>query len=290
MEEKKPSAGIILITLALILDLFLWYQIAFGQSSEETQLHFLNVGQGDSSLIILAGNIKVMVDAGPGSKVLGEVESSLSPGEKYIDLALISHPQLDHFGGFRTLLERYRFGAFIINGRESDSVEWQELISKIEKEGIPIITLAAGDKILHTESRITFFSPSPSVIQSAELNDTSFVNLFESRGLKVLFTGDSGENIENFLVNQYPERKLSAHILKVGHHGSKFATTANFLNAVGPKIAVIGVGENRFGHPAKETLLRLDEAGVQKIFRTDQDGRIVFKINKDNKIQVFKGS
>ncbi|MEK7547204.1 MAG: MBL fold metallo-hydrolase [Patescibacteria group bacterium] len=285
LGAKLNGFVFIFLSLFLAADFFVWYNILFAKIADKAGIHFLDVGQGDAELVIFPGNVKILTDAGPDSKILGELEKTSALGDKYIDLAIISHPQLDHFNGFRYLVDRYRIGAFIYNGRSGDPnvEEWQELINKIKERGIPLIALGAGDKIKNAQSRIDFLSPNQGLLQSAELNDTGLVELVESRGLRVLLTADIGAETEKYLAKNFD---LNADILKVAHHGSKFSSSSQFLDAVKPKVAVIGVGgRNNYGHPTQETLQRLSLVS-SAVFRTDKNGGITAYID-NGKLKIF---
>lgn len=285
--EKEKLGGLILIflILAIAVDFFVWQRIIFAKAPDSPRIYFLDIGQGDSELAILPGNVKIMTDAGPDSKITRELEKIPELADKYIDIAVISHPQLDHFNGFRYLLSRYRVGAFIYNGRsDSPSVnEWPDLVEKIKQNNIPLIRLGAGDKIKHSDSKIDFLSPDPDLVQSAELNDTGLVEFLESRGLKAIFTADINDYDEKALVKRFD---LRADILKVAHHGSRFSSSAEFLMAVKPKVAVIEVGDkNKYGHPTKEALQRISAASAT-IFRTDKNGQITALVD-NGKLKIF---
>lgn len=284
MENKTTGQSLILIIFLVALNFAVWFQIAFGKQNSHPKISFLDIGQGDSTLIQMPGNVKILVDAGPSSRVINQIEKILGSSDKYIDLAVITHPQLDHFNGFNYLLDRYNFGAFIVNGRQTDIPEWTELLAKLAENKIPKLVLAAGDRVNHGKDLFEFLSPSQDLIQSAELNDTSFVNLLNSEGVRLLLTGDIGGNVEKYLINNLPAKKLEAQILKVGHHGSKYSTSKEFLASIEPKIAIIEVGDNRFGHPTKETLERLENSGILKILRTDLDGLITARLKNGNLI------
>lgn len=286
-KENKSLSGFILVFFALFfaVDFFVWSQILFAKTSNETQLRFLDVGQGDAELVIFPGNFKVLTDAGPDSKIISELEKIPLLNDRYIDIAIISHPQLDHFNGFRYVIDRYRVGAFIYNGR-SDSPgveEWPDLVKKIKERGTSLIQLGAGDRIRRSGDKIDFLSPNPELIQSAELNDTGLVELIESRGLKALLTADIGAETEKYLVKHFD---LRADILKVAHHGSRFSSSAVFLEAVRPKVAIIEVGsKNRYGHPTQETLKGLSVISAA-IFRTDKSGQITVSVIGE-KLKIF---
>ncbi len=277
------------ILAVLAAGCFVWYDILFAEPTRRPEIYFLDVGQGDAELVVLPGNVKIMTDAGPDQKVVKSIEKVLPQGDKYIDIAVISHPQLDHFNGYHYLLDSYTFGAFIFNGRsDTETVkEWPALMEKIKSKHIPLITLEAGDTIRHQDTEINFLSPDKNFAQSAELNDTGFVEFVKTPDFRTLLTADIGFSVENYLMRYGTE--IQADILKVGHHGSKYSSGERFLEAVAPKVAVIEVGEkNRYGHPTKEVVGRLDGSGA-KTFRTDQNGTIkVFAENRKLKIVVEK--
>lgn len=283
---RKPDSLSAIIILALIgFDVFVWQQILFVHPTSHTELYFLDVGQGDSELLVLPGNVKILTDAGPDRTISRSLGKALSPSDRYIDLAIITHPQLDHFNGFNDLLHRYQFGAFLFNGRDEslESAEWRALLEKIEERNIPLIVLVAGDRVLYRDNRIRFLSPDNLWIQSAELNDTSLVEMVETPDFTALLTADIGFNVEEYLAKNFA---VQADILKVGHHGSKYSSGKGFLLAVDPKLAVIEVGDNRYGHPTEEALQRLATLTAAKIFRTDKNGTIKV-IAEYNKLKVF---
>ncbi|HUX35466.1 MAG TPA: MBL fold metallo-hydrolase [Candidatus Paceibacterota bacterium] len=285
--EEKPKFDNLIILFFILLfaaDALVWQQVAFGKNSTHPAIHFMDVGQGDSELAIFPGNVKVLTDAGPDSKITGELEKIPALADKYIDIAVITHPQLDHFGGFEYLLDRYRIGAFVYNGR-SDSPgveEWTNLIKKISGKNIPLIKLGSGDAIKYTGSRIDFLSPNASLAQSQELNDTGLIEMMNFGEIKALLVADIDSATENYLANRFD---LQADILKVAHHGSKYSASQAFLNSVKPKIAVIEVGaRNNYGHPALETLKML--SSLASVFRTDKNGQITIT-EADKKLKVF---
>lgn len=283
--RKLNNIGTILALALLGLTAFVWFEVFASQPDNIPRLYFLDVGQGDAELAVFPGNIKVLTDAGPDKNVLSSINGAIG-NDRYIDIGVISHPQLDHFNGFNYLLDNYRFGAFIFNGRTDSPAagEWQTLLDKIKSRHIPLLTLGAGDKVEYASSEIDFLSPDKNFIQSAELNDTALVELIKTAWFKALLTSDAGSNIEDYLVKSGVE--LSADILKIGHHGSKYSSSEEFLQAVQPKVAAIEVGvNNTYGHPTAETLARLTSI-VAKIFRTDQNGTV--EVLADNqKLKVY---
>ena len=275
----------IFISALIIFDFFIWNSIIFDGGHKNLQAYFLNVGQGDSELVVLPGNVKILMDGGPNSKILTELSKSLPSTDHYIDLIILSHAEADHFTGLIDVAKRYRIGAFIFNGLNGRGNTWPELLKILKNNNVPIIVLSAGDKIKYLNNRMNFIWPEKNNLPKTTktLNETALVSILESRMVKILFTGDIGFKTENHLLGKYD---LSVDILKVGHHGSKFSTSEEFLKAVDPKISIIEVGKNSYGHPTKEVLNRL--ASVEsKIFRTDKDGLIKIEANGEN-IKIFK--
>jgi len=278
---------ILFLIFLAVFDFLVWKSIFLNKPNSDTELYFLDVGQGDSELVILPGGVKILIDAGPNNKIVSELESVLRSTDRYIDLLVLSHPETDHFNGFIDVLKRYQVGAFIYNGRAGATQSWKELAKIVEENKVPVFVLGQGDKIKNQDDFFEILSPNADFLRSKKLNDTSlvvkFVNNDKQTQIKALFTGDIGEKNEKYLINNFDIR---ADILKVGHHGSKYSSGDYFLKAVNPKISAIEVGKNSYGHPTKEVLERLASVGSQ-IFRTDQNSIIKLAI-KGNEINIFK--
>ncbi|MEK7553609.1 MAG: hypothetical protein AAB504_02920 [Patescibacteria group bacterium] len=279
---------IIFLVFLAVFDFVVWKAIILNRPNSETEIYFLEAGQGDSELIVLPNGVKVMIDAGPGNKTASELSSVLRPTDNYIDLAVVSHSETDHFNGFIDIFKRYQIGAFIYNGRAGAAQSWKELAKIVEEHKIPVIVLGQGDKIKYKEDFFEILSPNADFLRSKETNNSSLVikftdNIGTEKAIKVLFTGDIGEKVEKYLTNNFD---ITADILKVPHHGSKYSSSEEFLAAARPKISSIEVGKNSYGHPTDEVLNKLASIGSQ-IFRTDQNGTIKIVIS-ENEINIFK--
>ncbi|MDO8469826.1 MAG: MBL fold metallo-hydrolase [bacterium] len=285
---EKHKEKILILALALLaLDIVVWRGVL--ASSAETRFLFLDVGQGDSELVEFpagggqAGGVQLLIDGGPPTgAVLRELGRALAPTDRYIDLVLMTHPQEDHFGGLIEVLRQYDVGAFLSSGRSRDTDAYRELIRVIEERGIRMVELGAGDRIRTSGGTVRILSPTPDLLRSDDLNDTTLVARVESGGVSALFTGDAGAPVERTLVRAGVS---PVDILKVGHHGSKFSSSEEFLRALRPAVAVIEVGKNSYGHPTSETLARLRAAGAA-IFRTDERGTIEVRLGGLG-LQVF---
>ncbi len=280
---KIDNWVILLVLFLVVFDFFIWTEILFNGPNKNTELYFFDVGQGDAELVILPGGVKILIDGGPNNRILNQISSILSPFERYFDLVILSHPQTDHFTGFIDVLKRYQVGIFISNGQRGTTQSFQDLEKTIKGNKIRTIILAEGDKIRYQDNYLDILSPSKNSLLSNELNDATLVMKLNTQSVKTLFTGDISISIENYLLQKYD---LDIDILKVAHHGSKFSSDEKFLLNTSPKIAVIGVGKNSYGHPTSEVLNKLASVGAQ-IFRTDKDGMIKLIIN-NSRINILK--
>ncbi len=271
------------LTLFFILDvLVLWQIVGSGAVNRKLSLYFLPVGQGDSELAVLPGGVKLLIDGGPpDSLVLKDLDKILSPRDRYIDLVVSTHPQQDHFGGLIEVLKRYKVGTFIWNGEIGTNPAMDDIMEVIKENSVPTVALAAGDKITYRGSNVDVLSPVAG--GRVDINEDALVLALQSGGVMTLFTSDVGTKTETSILNSYVG---PIDILKVGHHGSKNSSSAKFLSVLKPKVAVIEVGKNSYGHPTPEVLSRLADIGAQ-IFRTDQDGLLKFE-PLDGALRIFK--
>lgn len=245
----------------------------------------MDVGQGDASLIKLKGGHKILIDGGPDPGLVGKLDEAVGQEHKYLDLVAVSHPQRDHFAGLNYLLDYYDVGAFLYSGRDplESETEWQALKAKLREKNVPILALRQRDSIKIGSDSIDVLSPSLEFWQSGELNDTSLVLWLKTEGAKALFVGDIGESVERAILSQ---SGVSADILKIGHHGSKYSSSPIFLSQIKPLVSIISVGaRNNYGHPSPLVIDRLKNE-ESSIFRTDQNGTIRINLG-ENRLRVF---
>ena len=177
----------------------------------------------------------------------------------------------------------------IITKQVQDSDNFQDFIETAKEERVNIILVEAGEKI-QIEKDVYFdilWPNSKNYISENPLNNNSLVCKLNYKKFSMLFTGDIEEIAEEEILKIYKD-ELKSDILKVAHHGSKTSTSKDFLEIVSPQIALIGVGENnKFGHPNNVVLDRLKDINC-KIYRTDKDGEITLKMNKNICIKLTK--
>ncbi len=254
------------------------WSFALTLPSDKLAVSFLDVGQGDSILISTPSGRQVLVDGGPDPQLLLQRLGETMPfWDKSIDLVVLTHPSQDHLAGLLGVLTRYEVGRAIENGFPDNSslyTEWQKTITS---KGIPV-TLAERSQVvdLGKGATIEMLNPPETLIQgtSSDLNSNAIVLRLTYHEVSFLLTGDLSSEGESLLLDNGSD--LRSSVLKVGHHGSKNATSPAFLAAVDPTVAVISVGaENPFGHPSPETIQRLRQAvGAERIYTTVDKGTI----------------
>ncbi len=279
--QKYKNELIFLFLIIFFLNFLIYVEIFKLLFDNNAKIYFLNVGQGDSQLIILPKNIKILIDGGPLNKnLLLNLDKILPFYDRYIDLVINTHPQLDHYGGFLELFKRYQIGYFINNGQESNNVYYFNFKKIILDKKIKTISLDFDDKIVYKNAVLKTLWPKK--IIAGDFNDNSLVFLFIFKNIKTLFTSDISAKVEKELISYLDK----IDILKVAHHGSKNSNSLDFLNFIQPYLAVIEVGKNNYGHPHSQTLKNLNLVNSQ-ILRTDVNGLIRIEL-KDNKIIKIK--
>ncbi len=296
-QKLRSSRGWQAVSLLGMLAV-VFYCWQMGYNNKEMQVHFIDVGQGDSALVITPHGRAFMVDTGgvrEGSYDIGsrvDVPYLLHYGVEKLDYIFLTHAHDDHAGGVKGILTKIPVGAIGI-GHEGAGDYLQTFgtgeLGKIKKLLVP---LQEGSSIELDGVRIDMlYSPESRKVQESQLQATGneFSNLIRvSYGeASFLFTGDLvAEQEQQVLANGI---HVASTVLKVGHHGSRTSSSQEFLTAVNPGWAVISCGyNNSFGHPHKEILNRLTSCTKAEILRTDQQGAIVFRTDgKSIKVESF---
>lgn len=244
---------------------FLYFRCNFDKNN---YVYFIDVGQGDSALIVTKNNKSILIDT--GGKVGSNyslMKSNVIPffksiGIRKLDYLFITHGDYDHAGYGIDLVNNFNVKNRFTNKGKYNSLEKKLNIKSFNNSYIKIDNVeiySLNSKLYNNE------------------NSDSLVLLVIIDNYKLLFMGDASINTEKDIMNNYDIGDV--FILKVGHHGSKTSSSEEFINIVNPKYSIISVGKNnKFGHPNKEVL---DNLSNSKIYRTDIDGSIMFKIKKD---------
>jgi len=250
-------------------------------SAHGLTLHFLDVGQGDAAALRTPAGRWVLIDAGPAD---GRSDAGLRVVAPFLSrqraagvaVALLSHAHADHIGGLQAVLDREPVGQVLEPGRLTGEREYLELLTRLESDAIAWRAVRDGSRFELDGVRFTVLHPSPAWEGWEEdLNEDSAVLVVEYAGFRALFAGDAGFPVESRLGG----RVGHVDLLKVGHHGSRWATGEAWLAELRPRAAVISSGRNnRYGHPHAETLERLTRAGAG-IWRTDERGTITVRVD-----------
>lgn len=244
-----------------------------GIPQPELTIHFLDIGQGDAIFIETPEHTQILVDAGAGRQVMEELSDIMPWWDRSIDYLVITHPDLDHYGGFAHVVRSFKVGEVLWNGTEDDAAYFQDLLHEVERRGIMMRILAAGD-VFHWSSGVTFRILWPEPGYTAEKNARSLVALLSYRDQDILLTGDLPQAEELRMLAAYPQ--LTAEILKVGHHGSASSSGPLFLQQLDPEQCIISAGkDNRYGHPAPAVIERLRAVNCE-VRTTLEQGRISY--------------
>lgn len=260
----------IVIFIIFVLFIFICKQIP-----KPLKIHFIDVGQGDSMLIVTPHGKTILIDGG-GSKDnenfdVGEntlIPYLLDKGIAKLDYVLISHFDADHVGGILTLLNELKVEKVIISMQGENSQNYESFKKIVKKKKIKVIIVKMFDKIT-IEKNVIFqiLWPQKEQIKENILNNNSIVAKLIYNSFSMLLTGDIEKIAEEKIIEEYKNTNiLKASLLKVAHHGSKSSSTQEFLEQVKPKIALIGVGEtNTFGHPNETVIKRLQSLRYKSV-------------------------
>jgi len=283
IKSKKNNKCKIIICLLIVLILINFIIYIFPQ---KLRIFFIDVGQGDSTLIITPDKKTVLIDGG-GSDSFDVGEKVLLPylldrRILKVDYVLISHFDTDHATGVAQILGKIDVSSIILTRQLEENDIYRHILSIAKEKKIKLIYVKEGDVLKIGGIKISIIHPENKLMINNPMNNNSIVCKVEYNSFSMLLTGDIEMEAEELILRK--NINLKADVLKVAHHGSKTSTTGEFLKAINPKVALIGVGKNNnFGHPSNEVIQRLKENGT-RIYRTDENGEISITVNKKGRI------
>ncbi len=267
------------LTMILIVLMLLGPGTVVAESGETLSIHVVDVGQGDAMILHQPGACTALIDAGGllfGHRVTEKLQEL---GLAEIDLAVISHAHLDHFGGLFDLLPRIAVKELYDNGGTNPVPDYfDDYLALRSRHGGK--TLQRGDRLVCGDLQMSVLHPENPPQPQDDINGSSLVLLVSFGDFRLLHLGDLAGAAERALLDRSDD--LRANLLKIAHHGAADATSPELLSRSRPDLAVISCGpDNRIGAPAEQVLQRLQAAGIP-VRRTDRDGTISIEITKQH--------
>lgn len=242
-------------------------------------IHYIDVGQGDSTLIVTPDE-NILIDAGLEQSAVALTAYLDKAGVDTIDYLVITHPHSDHIGGASKLLDSFDVDTIVFNGCGEDNSYVKKLRHKAKIKNTCMVTWTAGDII--NVGQAVFYVLAPLEESNDGENNSSLVIKMEYGETSFLFTGDAEYECEKEMLESYESSMLDCDVLKIGHHGSSTSTTVTFVEAVTPVLSVISCEQgNAYGHPYIETLKTLENA-KSAVWRTDLCGSLVLRTDGDS--------
>jgi competence protein ComEC len=274
---KKP-----LWLMSIVVMLFAWHQVLLlAEPAQNTlRVNMISVGQGESILIQTPQNKNILIDAGNAFGKHNAGKKFVLPylrkkGINTLDLVILTHPHLDHYGGLLSVLQEIPTQQLLDPGYPSQSMQYQALLNWFKKTNTPYRSVKSGETIAIDETvSINILMPPQPFLHGAhsDANENSVVIMLHYQKFVGIFTGDAGAQAEQVIMDTVPTIDIT--LLKVGHHGSRYSSTSGFLKKYTPDVALISCGKNnRYQHPHLETLEKLKAMNIQT-YRTDLVGNI----------------
>lgn len=270
---KNKTRYLFLAALVILL-LYFSYQIFL--ESRPLQVIILDVGQGDS-ILIQKGTKQVLIDGGPSGKTeLAKLGKYLPFFDREIDIVIATHPDRDHIAGLVDAARNYQIGKVFSTGAQKDTAVFKEWKEILEYNRIESLETAEGDELNIGDAKIKIIFPSEAVDPAAgDANNKSVVARLDFGDNSFLFTGDIESLAEKEILAS--GENIDVDFLKVAHHGSKYSSSDEFLDATSPEEAIISVGANNsYGHPTEVVLDALAKRNI-KVWRTDGMGDIIYQ-------------
>ena len=284
----KKSIGY-LIVLFIVIICYFFFNDSYAVLEKEVssldnpyiEVHFLDVGQGDSIFIEINNSKTMLIDASTSSYGNFIIDYINSLGYDRIDYLIATHPHADHIGSMQDIVLEYDIGDIYMPKVSTNTKTYENLLTAIDDKNLTIKKAYKGVKIID-EDELDVSILSPTKDEYDNLNNYSAVLKLTYKNVSYLFMGDSEEEVEENISDD-----VKADVIKIAHHGSNSSSSLEFLKKVSPTYAVISVGEdNSYNHPHKEVLDRLEEIG-SIVYRTDLDGNIIISTD-GNKIMIDK--
>jgi competence protein ComEC len=247
--------------------------------SQPLNITIFDVGQGDA-ILVQSDNKNMLIDAGPNSSSLKLVNSLIKMDINRFDVVVATHPHEDHIGGLDSVINKFDIDQIIMPQVSANTQTFNDVLQAIHNKGLTVTAPVSGNNFKLGSALCAILAPNS--FSYEDINNYSIVMQVVYGNITFLFMGDAGLDSETDMLSK--GYSLNSDVIKIGHHGSSSSTSDKLLKAVNPRYAVISSGQdNDYGHPHKETLSKLNSAGVI-IYRTDLNGDITFSANGTNLI------
>lgn len=243
--------------------------------TSDLEIYFFDVGQADS-ILIKEDEYTMLIDGGnvlDGENIYNYIKTELNIND--LDIVVGTHPHEDHIGGLPFIINNLEIGTIYLPNATTTTKIFESLLDAIENNDYKITVPKINQEIKLNNMNFKVLYTGK---DESDLNNTSIVLKLIYGNTSYLLTGDATDKTEEKLLS----KDINADVLKVGHHGSSYSSTNDFLDKVNPKYAIIQVGKNnKYNHPTKKTLNKLNERNI-KIYRTDLDGTIKLTSDGNN--------
>ena len=274
-NRRTAAAPVVTIFLLALLALSL-LAVHFRQThpplpDRALTVQFLDVGEGDAALLLTPDGA-VLIDTGPAES-RAVVRRALRPYRQQLRALIVTHAHADHAGDALWVLKHCTPPLLLLPFPAETEAEYEALLAAAKECGTEVLFAAAGHAFSLGGADFTVLAP---LYDAEAMNDDSLVVRVDFGETSFLFTGDAEAESEARQLAAFggePGGRLDTDVVKLGHHGSSTSSGDGYLAAVTPGIAVISVGENRYGHPSAPLLARLEEDGV-RVARTDRLGTV----------------
>lgn len=245
----------------------------------------LDIGQGDSLFIRTSDGQDILIDGGPDDTVVQKLSRALPPGDRDLELVVLTHPHADHVNGLVAVTQRFVVRQVLLTELKFRQGAYAAWLDQLNRQHVPEHVAVAGQRYHVGTATLDVLWPGrdlshdtidhDNAANGGGVNDSSIVLRLACDGSRAMLMGDASTDIEDRILDS--GANVRADLLKVGHHGSRFSSGPRFLAAVQPVWAVISVGlHNHYHHPHPTAVLHLQRIGA-KILRTDQDGNITLE-------------
>ena len=274
MKKKNNNLRIfngIFILLLTIFGTFLYYNKPSTSNIENgnLQVYFIDVGQADAIMIRVKDEY-VLIDAGNNSDGPLLVDYFQDLGITEFQYVIGTHPHEDHIGGMDDIISNFSIENFYMPDVITTTKTFEDVLDALDSKQVELETPQIGDTFNLGDAIFEVMHISD---DDSDLNNTSIVLKLTYGNNKYLFMGDATDSVEKDIIND--DNDIEADVIKIGHHGSKYSSTAEFIKKVNPEYAIISVGQNNsYDHPSTSTIDLLESNNIQ-IYRTNVDGTII---------------